>query len=100
MTPEEEVVRTAGIAAGSGAFARLLLAIRSGQRVWLLLAIEALVGAVLGMIAAAAAAYLDPDLRGAGWALLFVGAAAGLAGAIGTRSLDFLASLLTSKRSP
>ena len=60
------------------------------MRRWLILLIEAGLGALLGIIAASGVTYLDPTLRDAGWGLLIVGGAAGLSGALGTRLLNLL----------
>lgn len=83
----------AAIAAASGAAARVALALHGGVRRASLLAIEAFVGGCLGVMAAAAAIYIDPQLRNAGWALLVVGGGAGFAGALGTRLLDIVAAI-------
>ncbi len=82
------------VAALSGGLTRLVLALHGGLRAWPLLVIEAALGATLGLIAAGAAVYLDPGLRDAGWALLVVTAAAGAAGALGTRLMDLLVAVV------
>ena len=70
------------------------------MRRWLILLIEAGLGALLGIIAASAVTYLDPTLRDVGWGLLIVGAAAGLSGALGTRLLDLVVARLQQKIGP
>lgn len=84
----------AAVAAASGAAARVALALHGGVRAAGALAVEGFVGGCLGVMAAGAAIYFDPALREAGWALLMVGGAAGLAGAVGTRALDLVVALL------
>lgn len=86
----DPVIKLAATAAGAGGAGRVLLALYGGERRCIVLALEGGVGALLGIVAAAAATYLDPALRDVGWALLIVGGAAGLAGATGTRVLDIL----------
>ena len=76
-------------AATTGALARVALALHGGAR-GLRLAVEGFVGAMLGVMAAGVAIWVDPALRDAGWPLLSVSAAAGIAGALGTRALDLL----------
>ena len=78
---------TAVAAGGAGG---VLLTLHGGERRWLILTIEAGLGALLRIIAASAVIYLDPSLRDAGWGLLIVGGAAGLSGALGTRLLDLV----------
>ena len=67
------------------------------MRRWLILLIEAELGALLGIIAASGVTYLDPTLRDAGWGLLIVGGAAGLSAALGTRLLDLVVAGLQRK---
>ncbi len=77
-------------AAGAGGAGRILLAIHGGERRWPALLLEAGLGALLGVIAAAAAVYYDPDLRNVGFGLFVVCGVAGCAGAIGIRLLDMV----------
>ena len=90
MNGDPPIVEMAATAAAAGGAGRVLLALHGGERRWLILTIEAGLGALLGIIAASAITYLDPSLRDAGWGLLIVGGAAGLAGALGTRLLDIV----------
>lgn len=90
MNDETTVAQAAVTAAAAGGAGRVLLALYGGERRWLILAIEAGLGALLGIIAASAVTYFDPSLRDAGWGLLIVGGAAGLSGALGTRLLDLV----------
>ena len=87
--PTLGAAKLAAAAATTGAMARVALALHGGTR-GLRLAIEGFVGGMLGVVAAGIAIYLDPTLRDAGWPLLIVASAAGLAGALGTRVLDIL----------
>ncbi len=90
MNDETTVAQAAVTAAAAGGAGRVLLALHGGERRWLVLVIEAGLGALLGIIAASAVTYFDPSLRDAGWGLLIVGGAAGLSGALGTRLLDLV----------
>lgn len=90
MNDETTVAQAAVTAAAAGGAGRVLLALHGGERRWLVLIIEAGLGALLGIIAASAVTYFDPSLRDAGWGLLIVGGAAGLSGALGTRLLDLV----------
>lgn len=85
----EEAAKMAMGAAAAGGSMRVLMAVHGGMRGWILL-IEAAIGAMLGLIAAGGAVWWDPSLRAIGWPLLIVSAAAGCAGAVGTRLLDLL----------
>lgn len=87
---EPPVIEMASVAAVAGGVGRVLMALHGGERRWVVLTIEAVLGGLLGIIAAAGATYFDPSLRDAGWPLLIVGGAAGLAGAIGTRVLNIV----------
>ena len=78
----------AALAASAGAIARVLILLHGGVREWVVLAIGAAVGGLLGVMAAGAAVWFDPTLRDVGWPLLIVASAAGCAGAVGTRLLD------------
>lgn len=95
-----EAARMAAVAAGAGGVARVALALHGGVRRLGILTIEALVGAALGVMAAGFATYWDPELRDTGWAFLMVGAAAGFAGATGTRLLDLLVAALQRRLTP
>ncbi len=95
--PIIEMASTAAVAGGAG---RVLLALHGGERRWLILLIEAGLGALLGIIAASAVTYLDSSLRDAGWGLLIVGGAAGLSGALGTRLLDVVVATLQRRLGP
>lgn len=79
-----------------GGAARVALALHGGTR-GLRLAIEGFVGAMLGVIAAGASLWWDPSLRDAGWPLLMVASAAGLAGALGTRALDLVEAAIRER---
>ncbi|MBU8544008.1 MULTISPECIES: hypothetical protein [Roseomonadaceae] len=74
-----------------GAFARVVLALHGGLRSPVLLAIEACVGATLGIIAASGALYWSPELFDAGRGMLVVGGVGGFSGVLGTRLIDMLA---------
>jgi len=90
MSGDPPIIEMASTAAAAGGAGRVLLALHGGERRWLILLIEAGLGALLGIIAASAVTYLDPSLRDAGWGLFIVGGAAGLSGALGTRLLDLV----------
>jgi hypothetical protein len=90
MSGDPPVLEMASTAAAAGGAGRVLLALHGGERRWVILLIEAGLGALLGVIAASAVTYFDPALRDAGWGLLIVGGAAGLSGALGTRLLDLV----------
>lgn len=91
MTDDQWLALKIAMGAGSlGAFARVVLAVHGGVRSPLTLGIEALVGATLGIITAAAALYWSPELFDAGRGMLVVGGAAGFSGALGTRLIDML----------
>lgn len=79
----------AAIAGGMGGVARVLVALQGGGR-GLALALDFALGGVLGVVAAGMAVWWDPSLRDLGWPVLIVAAAAGAAGAIGTRILDIV----------
>jgi hypothetical protein len=87
------IAKVAAAAAGMGAVVRVAFAAQGGARGWRLV-IEAVVGAALGVIAAAAAVWLDPALKADSWAIFITSGAAGLAGAMGTRGLDLLTAYL------
>jgi hypothetical protein len=82
---------TAAFAGGAG---RILLALHGGERRWPTLILEAGLGALLGIIAAAGAIYYDASLRDVGFGLFVVCGVAGCAGAIGIRILDMVAAAL------
>lgn len=94
MSETEEAAKMAAAAAVSGGAARVLMALHGGERGVIPLLIEAGLGATLGIIAAAAATYLDASLRDIGWPLLIVAGGAGMAGALGTRLLDLVTEAL------
>lgn len=94
--PSLTAAKMAASAATIGGLARVALALHGGTR-GLRLAIEAFVGAMLGVIACAIAVWWDPSLRDAGWPLLMVSGFAGLAGALGTRVLDLLVAAIEKK---
>lgn len=77
-------------AAGAGGAGRILLALHGGERRWPALVLEAALGALLGVIAAAAAVYYDPALRSVGFGLFVICGVAGCAGAVGIRLLDMV----------
>ena len=72
MSGDLPIIEMASTAAAAGGAGRVLLALHGGERRWLILLIEAGLGALLGIIAASAVTYLDPKLRDAGWGLLIV----------------------------
>jgi hypothetical protein len=86
----DKVVTMAGLAAGMGAATRIALSVHAGTRSVVKLVLEGFLGAMLGVIAAAASVWYDPALRDVGWPLLVVSGAAGLAGALGTRIMDMV----------
>ena len=90
------IAKVAGVAASVGAVCRVGFAAHAGKRGWHL-ALEAFVGGALGVIAAAAAVWLDPALKADSWAIFITAGAAGLAGAMGTRGLDLLTEWLSRK---
>ena len=90
------IAKVAAAAAGMGAVVRVAFAAQGGARGWRLV-IEAFVGASLGVIAAAAAVWLDPALKADSWAIFITAGAAGLAGAMGTRGLDLMTEWLSRK---
>jgi hypothetical protein len=90
------IAKVAAAAAAMGAVVRVAFAAQGGARGWRLV-IEAFVGAALGVIAAAAAVWLDPALKADSWALFITSGAAGLAGAMGTRGLDIIAEILSRR---
>ncbi|MBW6400754.1 hypothetical protein KPL78_23035 [Roseomonas sp. HJA6] len=94
--PTMAVAKMAAAAAAAGGSARIAIAMHGGSRGWRL-AIEGFVGATLGVMAAGIAVWVDPSLRDAGWPLLIVAGAAGIAGALGTRALDLLEAALRKR---
>ena len=90
-------MKAAAVAAISGAFARVALALYAGVRRIGLLLIESLVGMALGFMGAALAVYLDSDFKGEGFALLLLGGWCGFVGALGTRAID-MAQMWLEKR--
>lgn len=85
------VLKAAASAASGGAFARFALAFQGGERRPVVLIAEAVFGASLGLMAAAALVYLDNDLAVSNRDLLIIGGVSGLAGALGR---DLLAVVL------
>jgi hypothetical protein len=90
------IAKVAAAAAGMGAVVRVAFAAQGGARGWRLV-IEAIVGAALGVIAAAGAVWFDPGLKADSWAIFITSGCAGLAGAMGTRGLDVLTEWLSQK---
>jgi hypothetical protein len=90
------IAKVAAVAAGAGSAARVAFAAHGGARGWRL-GLEAVVGAALGVIAAAGAVWFDPGLKADAWAIFITSGAAGLAGAMGTRGLDLLTEWLSRK---
>lgn len=89
--------RLAAVAAGAGAFARVALALHGGVRRFGLLAIEATVGAALGIVAAGAIAWWDGSALASQHSALILAGGAGMAGAIGTRLLDVVTAALQKR---
>ncbi len=85
-----EAARMAAIAGAMGGLARVLVALQGGGRRWPLLLLDFALGCLLGIVAAGGAVWWDPSLRDLGWPVLIVAAAAGAAGAVGTRILDLI----------
>lgn len=96
----EDAARLAAISAASGGMARIALAMHGGQRGWLVLAIEGMLGATLGVMAAAGAVYFDASLWDGGRPLLVISGTAGCAGALGTRLLDAVMARLEMMACP
>lgn len=96
---EEYIValKAAVVAAVSGAFVRVALALYSGVRSIVLLVIESMVGVALGLMGAAVAIYLDSDFRGEGYGLLMLGGWCGFCGALGTRAIDMATAWLEKR---
>ena len=92
-----DAARMAGLAALTGGAARVLVALHGGARRWQEQLLEAGLGALLGIMAAGAAVWLDPNLRDVGWPLLIVASAAGCSGAIGTRVMDIVVAAVERK---
>lgn len=90
------VAQTAAAAAGAGATARVVIAAQGGARGWQLV-LEGFVGSALGCVAAALTVWVSPELRGVGWPTFILGGVAGLAGALGNRSLDLLVEMMRKK---
>lgn len=88
----EIAAQHAMVGAGVGAVARVLLTLHGGQRGVVILAIEAGVGAMLGVAFVAALSYYDPASRDGGFGLLIAGGGAGVSGFIGTRMIDMAIS--------
>lgn len=93
----EEVLTMAALAAGGGGIGRIIMALHGGERKPLALAIEAALGALLGIMFAAAMVYFDDSMQSPGWAYLIVGGGAGSAGALGTRLLDIVTDALKKR---
>jgi len=85
-----EAARMAAIAGGMGGTARVLVSLQGGSRQPLLIALDFLLGGMLGIVTAGFVIWWDPSLRDIGWPVLIVGGAAGLSGALGTRLLDLV----------
>jgi len=92
----DTIAKVAAGAAGFGSAVRVAFAVHAGKRGWHL-AVEAAVGACLGVIAAAGAVWFDPGLKADSWIIFITCGAAGLAGAMGTRGLDLLTEWLSRK---
>lgn len=92
----ETIAKVAAVSAGVGSAARVAFAAHGGARGWRL-GLESVVGAALGVIAAAGAVWFDPGLKEDSWAIFITSGAAGLAGAMGTRGLDLLTEWLSRK---
>ncbi len=92
-----EAARMAAVAGGMGGAARVLVALQGGGKRWPLLALDFGLGAVLGVVAAGMAVWWDASLRDMGYPVLIVAAAAGAAGAIGTRVLDIFVDAVKRK---
>jgi hypothetical protein len=90
------IAKVAALVAGAGAGARVTVAAHAGARGWRLVS-EGVVGAALGLIAAAVLLYADPTLRDSAWRIFSLAGFCGLAGAMGTRGLDVLAECLSRK---
>jgi hypothetical protein len=90
------IAKMAAAAVSFGAGFRVAFAAHAGKRGWHL-ALEAVVGGALGIIAAAGAVWFDPSLKADSWAIFITSGAAGLAGAMGTRGLDLLTEWLSRK---
>ena len=97
--PEDQfaaVAQTAAVASAAGAAARVVVAAHGGTRGWQLV-FEALVGAALGVIAAAFAVWASPELRAVGWPTMILGGVAGLAGTLGNRGVDLLVEVIRKR---
>jgi hypothetical protein len=81
---------TAAVAGAVGGLARVLVTLQGGGRRPFLLVLDFGLGGMLGIVAAGFAIWWDHSLRDMGWPILIVAAAAGCAGAIGTRLLDLV----------
>ncbi len=92
-----EAARMAAVAGIMGGVARVLVAMQGGGRRWPLLLLDFGLGGMLGIVAAGMAVWWDPELRDMGYPVLIVAAAAGAAGAIGTRILDLLVEAIRRK---
>ena len=84
----EPVLQVSATAAVAGGVARVLMALHAGERRWLALIIDAGVGCLLGIMAAAWAVWFLPEIRQDAWILLLISGLSGMSGAIGTRILD------------
>ena len=97
--PDDSIDVIAKVAAGAASFGsavRVAFAAQAGKRGWHL-AVEAVVGACLGVIAAAGAVWFDPALKADSWIIFITCGCAGLAGAMGTRGLDLMTEWLSRK---
>ena len=84
----EPVLQVSATAAAAGGLARVLMAMHAGERRWVALIIDAGIGCLLGIMAAAWAVWFLPQIRQDAWIMLLISGLSGMAGAIGTRILD------------
>lgn len=84
-------------AVGVGGTGRVLLALYGGERRPRTLVLEAMIGMLIGLIAASVAVWYDPSLRTLGFGLFIVSGVSGAASAIGTRILDMITKALQKR---
>lgn len=84
-------------ASGTGGAGRVILALHGGERSWKALVLEAVLGMLLGLVAASVALYWDPNLQTAGFGLFIVAGVSGFAGALGVRILDMFTEALKKR---